>query len=611
MSDHIPIEADQTIRECLKSNRSFALIAGAGSGKTTSLVTALDYIRAQYGPTLRQNGQCIACITYTKRAVEVIRSRLGFDQLYHISTLHSFLWGEIGRFQPDIKEALQKYRIPALIAKTKEKDTGKDTKTARKAREQVAHFEEELVGVANVSKFKYDDVAFSDYRNGQLSHDDVIEISGYLLENRPRFRHLLGARYPYIFVDEAQDTYKSIVKGLNLTCATNSLPLVGYFGDPWQQIYEERAGDFKPPTGGLSITKTENFRCAPQVINFLNRFRTDIHQIPAGEIEKLTGTVEIRLVRAENPKGDRKRYSEPQLIRALHAMDEAIKAWGWAERDDVIRLFLVRQMIARRLNFFSLNQLFTGQFASQRAQDDYESGEHYLLKPFIKVICPLIVAYKGGDSRKIIDILRANSPTYSTNGPNATRSLKEMIDKSKEHLQMLSEHWESDTIKNVLIYCQNQNLITITDRLREQLSREPRNDDYDEDVHNEEKGDWLADNFFTMQTNELLSYFDFIQENTPYSTQHGVKGEEYPNVMVVFDDVEAAWHQYSFTKLLTPRTAGEPTDGQRERGRKLAYVCFSRARENLRILLFTPNPEAAQQELIKQKLFTDTQITIA
>lgn len=90
-----------------------------------------------------------------------------------------------------------------------------------------------------------------------------------------------------------------------------------------------------------------------------------------------------------------------------------------------------------------------------------------------------------------------------------------------------------------------------------------------------------------------------------------MKGEEYPNVMVVFDDVEANWNQYSFTKLLTPQTAGQPTDGQRARGRNLAYVCFSRARANLRILLFTPEPEAARKELIEGLHLSLDQITIA
>jgi DNA helicase-2/ATP-dependent DNA helicase PcrA len=611
MSDYVPTEADLAVRECLENNHSFALIAGAGSGKTRSLIVALDEIRSRSGPKLRQNGQRIACITYTNRAVEVIRSRLGFDDLYQVSTLHSFLWGEIGCFQKDIRDALQNYRIPALLAKSREKDNGRETKEARKAREQVLRLEAELAGITEVREFKYEDAAFSDYLNGRLSHDDIIEIAGYLLAERTNFRRLLGLRYPYIFVDEAQDTFETIVTGLNLVCSQDGLPLVGYFGDPWQQIYEGRAGDFTPPPGGRTITKVENFRCSPPVIELLNAFRSDVQQVPAGENRNFAGSVEIRLVQAEVPLGERRRYSEPQLERALSEMDQALTAWGWEDREDVIRLFLVRQMIARRLGFSDLHQLFTGQYASARSQDDYESGEHYLLKPFIKTICPLISAHQCGESRRVIDILRSDSPSYATNGPNASRKLKEMIDRSNEQLQALSGLWETGTIKDTLIFCCDHGLLRISDRLRDQLSREPRPEAYDEALHGEDKGDWLADNFFAMPTIELQAYCDFMLENTAYSTQHGVKGEEYSNVIVVFDDVEASWNNYNFIKLLTPRTSGEPTDGQRDRGRKLAYVCFSRACENLRILLFTPNPEQAQQELIERLHLRPDQIAIA
>lgn len=611
MSEHVPTEADTLVAECLEAGRSFALVAGAGSGKTTSLVSALGQIRERHGSTLRKHGQRIACITYTNRAVDVIRERLGLDELYNVSTLHSFLWGEIGRFQRDIRDALQNSRIPTLIEKAKEDDNGGQSQAAIKAREKVVRLEEQLAGIGAVPKFFYDDASFSDYLNGQLSHDDVIEISGYLLAERPGFRRLLGNRYPYIFVDEAQDTFSSIVAGLNLTCAGDGLPLVAYFGDPWQQIYEGRAGDFEPPEGGQSITKTENFRSAPQVIQLLNAFRKDVQQVAAGKNKDFEGSVAIRLVKAEKPVGPRNRYTDEQLQNALTAFDQAIEVWGWQDRTDVIRLFLVRQMIARRLGFHGLNQLFNGPFASQRAQDDYDAGEHYLLKPFVQVICPLIAAYQSDNQRAAIDILRTNSPFYSTTGPNASRSLKEMIGHSKEHLSKLSELWVEGTVRDVLKYCRDNDLAKFSDRLTEQLVRKPRQEEYDDKVHGEEKSDWLADGLFVMSTGELRSYCDFISENTPYSTQHGVKGEEFSDVLVVYDDVEAGWNLYNFTKLLTPQTAGEPTDGQRERGRKLAYVSFSRARENLRILLFTPDPQKAKNELIQKGLLHEEQITIA
>jgi len=115
MSERIQTEADAKVAACLNEQRSFAVIAGAGSGKTSSLIDALNLVRDNYGVALRANGQRVACITYTKRAVAVISTRLGFDDLFVVSTLHSFLWGEIKTFPKDIRNALRESRIPQLI----------------------------------------------------------------------------------------------------------------------------------------------------------------------------------------------------------------------------------------------------------------------------------------------------------------------------------------------------------------------------------------------------------------------------------------------------------------------------------------------------------------
>lgn len=611
MAELISTEADIAVRACLAASQSFALIAGAGSGKTTSLISALEDIRFNHGNTLRKNGQRIACITYTKRAVKVIKSKLYFDDLYLVSTLHSFLWGEIGRFNDDIRDALRKHRIPALIAKQMEKDNGRGTKEALKARKKIEQLEEQLAGLDGVKNFHYDDSGFSDYLNGHLNHDDVIEVAGFLMAEKSVFRRLLGLRFPYIFVDEAQDTFECIVSGFNLACEKTGLPIMGYFGDPWQQIFDNRAGNFTPPASGRLITKKENFRCSQSVIKLLNAFRSDVEQYAAGPNQYVEGSAEILLVKSEKPEGLRGRYTGVQIERALVKMDDALKTWGWQERDDIIRLFLVRQMIARRLGFSNLHELFTGNFASSRAQDDYETGNHFLLEPFIKTIYPLISIPQGEDNRTAIDILLRDSPAFNTRGPNSNRPLREMVNLAKKILSELSERWKTGPIRSVLEFCRDQQLLQMSDHIIEQLAREPRSEDFNEEMHNVDKADWLSDKFFIMPTNELAAYCEFMLKNTGYSTQHGVKGEEYPNVLVVFDDVEASWNNYSFRKLLTPLTSGEePTEGQRERGRKLAYVCFSRATENLRILLFTPDPTIARQELITRKLLTSNQIMI-
>lgn len=611
MITRIETTADNEIKACLAHQQNFALIAGAGSGKTSSLVDALKQIRENEGKNLRQNGQSIACITYTKRAVEVIKSRLGFDDLYTISTLHSFLWNLLKTFQSDIRKVLKEVYLPILIAKNKSKDNGGDSQTAIKARAKAYQLELQLSEIDTVKNFNYSDNQFSDYSKGQLSHDDIIKISIILLKQNQTFRKILGLRFPYIFIDEAQDTYLGIIEGLNLVCAEEGVPIVGYFGDPWQQIYDDSAGNFSPPANGKIIKKTENFRSSKSVIRLLNSFRKDVSQYPAGENKEIEGSVIFRLIQTEPPEMPKNKYSEDQISRALLKMDSALEEWGWSKQNDVIKLFLVRQMIARRMGFSELNKLFNGPFSSSRSEDAFEAGEHFALKPIISTIYPLITAKNNHNYRDVIDILRNNSPAFSIDGLNASRSLKVMIDHSNSLILELENHWNSSNIKKVLEFCVSAKIINISERLMEHLERPPRTEIYDEKIHEQEKEDWLMDQLFQMNTNEIGAYATFIAKNSSYSTQHGVKGEEYPKVLVVYDDIEASWNNYNFGKLLTPTVSGIPTSGQQARGEKLAYVAFSRAIEDLRVIFFTPNPEMAKNELISRGLLSEEQIQLA
>lgn len=133
------------------------------------------------------------------------------------------------------------------------------------------------------------------------------------------------------------------------------MPIVGYFGDLMQQIYDRGGRDFAGPTGSKTITKEENFRSAPQVITLLNAFRNDVTQVPAGEDAPKAGSVRMALVRAEAPEAPRGRYSETQLERASQRLVQAVESWEWEENNIAKKLFLVRRMIARRLGFLPLH----------------------------------------------------------------------------------------------------------------------------------------------------------------------------------------------------------------------------------------------------------------
>lgn len=605
-----PTKADKEIEECLLAAQSFSVVAGAGSGKTTSLVAALNFLRDEVGRSLRKNGQKIVCITYTKRATAVIEERLGFDELYLVSTIHSFLWSSISRFTKDIRMALRDNLIPTHIAKAREKDNGGNSQSAQRARARVAELTAELELLDQVTTFKYDESQFSSFSEGKIGHDDVIDLAAYLISESPILQRGLGFQFPYIFVDEAQDTFDSVIGAFNTICSGEGLPMVAYFGDPMQQIYDNGTGVFDGPEGFRLIEKEENFRSATSIVALTNKLRNDIQQVPAGESALNVGSVLLTLIETEAPAGPRGRYTPEQLDQSLSKFDEALQYIGWQNNEGAKRLFLVRQMIARRLGFSSLQNLFTGDYASNKAQDEYIDGDHFLVKPFVKSLCPLIASLQSGNKKQIVSILREETPAFDIMGINKERPLKEMLDSAHNLVTELSEMWAKRSIGDILRYAKENRLCNISDRLAETLDREPRNEAYDKAIHTEEKSDWLADEFLSMSAHELLPYYGFVSDHTALSTQHGSKGEEYEDVLVVFDDIEASWNMYSFNKLLTPAVAGDGTEGQLARSRKLAYVCFSRARMNLRIFLYCQDAKAARVELVESGLLDGEQVQI-
>lgn len=464
-----PTQADREIRECLEQAQSFSVIAGAGSGKTTSLVTALSFLRDTSGAKLRRNGQKIVCITYTNRATAVIEERLGFDDLYLVSTIHSFLWSAIQRFTKDIRDSLCNHIIPAHIEKYRERDNGGNSQAARRARERVAELENELTLLEQVTSFKYDESQYSNFSQGLIGHDDVIELAAYLISEKPLLQRGLGFQFPYLFVDEAQDTFDSVIHAFNQICAGEGLPIVGYFGDPMQQIYDNGSGVFEGPDGFRRIDKEENFRSATSIVTLTNKLRTDIQQRPTGENAANEGSVLLTLIEAESPAAPRGRYSAEQLDRALVKFDQALEFIGWEDNQDAKRLFLVRQMIARRLGFSTLQNLFTGRYASTKAQDEYTNGDHFLLKPFVTSLCPLLIALRENNSRKIVEVLKENTPAFDVTGRNKDRPLKEMLDSAHELTRKLAEIWQNGTIGDVLYFARENNLCAISERLAANL----------------------------------------------------------------------------------------------------------------------------------------------
>jgi DNA helicase-2/ATP-dependent DNA helicase PcrA len=85
---------------------------------------------------------------------------------------------------------------------------------------------------------------------------------------------------------------------------------------------------------------------------------------------------------------------------------------------------------------------------------------------------------------------------------------------------------------------------------------------------------------------QVMALAQFIEDKTPFSTKHGVKGAEFENVLVVFG---RGWNQYNFAQFLelasAPTVPANKADAY-ERNRNLFYVACSRPKKRL-ALLFT------------------------
>ena len=79
---------------------------------------------------------------------------------------------------------------------------------------------------------------------------------------------------------------------------------------------------------------------------------------------------------------------------------------------------------------------------------------------------------------------------------------------------------------------------------------------------------------------EVARYLGYLEVESPYAAQQGIKGAEFPDVVVVLDDEEANYTMFSYGKLLklTPpsKTDVEPMPlarTQSSRGRGVCYMC--------------------------------------
>ena len=116
----------------------------------------------------------------------------------------------------------------------------------------------------------------------------------------------------------------------------------------------------------------------------------------------------------------------------------------------------------------------------------------------------------------------------------------------------------------------------------------------------------------------MIAYKNYITGKAEFGTHQGVKGLEFPRVMVILDDKSSKGFLFSYEKLfgVKEKTA---TDIKNERERKdtsisrtnrLFYVACTRAMNSLAVLMYTENVEKVKKYALDNKWFREDEIEI-
>lgn len=607
--------ADIELRGVLDADAStgFVMVSGAGSGKTTSIVKALDHLRKTQGPYLRQRAKKIACITYTEVAVGEIWGDVGNDPLFHVSTIHSFLWTALKPFQADIASWVDR-RLDQKIAETEAKIVTFTNRTHEKTRVQAAadveRYREQKLHIASVDRFTYG--VGSDYPKGILGHDDVIRLSTELISTQPLIARVIGQKFPFVFVDESQDTAPDVVAALKaISEALGSKFCLGFIGDPMQKIYTSGAGVIEPLPGWMSIEKSENFRCPVAVLDVINNIRAGGDglrqeggrtEVVGGERVPVQGTAKLLIV----PKDDRTRRLS--LARQWLAEQHGDPLWISDEPAAGVKVLVIaHRMAATRLGFGGLYEAFHDK-TSERLKAGFDDGSHWSMQPFLRFIIPLVLAHLADDDFEVMSLLRRFAPALQREyvRVNALPTILKELDGRVKTLAGVCSPDSAVPAFEVLKHLRDSRMFTLDDRLLAAMA------EYDASVAPTGSGDEAAlKKLLHTPMSELWGYRTYIEEESPFETHQGVKGAEFSRVLTVLDDEEGRHNQFSYGKLfgITPPSGTDRTnerDGNEttfDRTRRLLYVCCSRAEKDLAVVFFADDPAAAHAAISGLGLF--------
>lgn len=620
----------QEIFQSIDEGRNFLLSGGAGSGKTYSLVSAIRQAVLE-NPTAK-----VACMTYTNAAVKEIEERVNHKNL-NVSTIHDFLWDNIKHFQKELKLAIISLANDEEVSRISIDDANPIPNTYYEGLENGIQYRE-----------------YVRLRDGIISHDELLLVANYLFDKYPKLSSVVKDKYQFIFIDEYQDTSKAVVD-IFLTHFKKSerKNTIGFFGDAMQSIYEDGIGNLDEYKGEdadkvKEIPKKQNRRNPQLVINLANKLRTDgIIQEPSIDINApnmVEGLVKQGTVLFL--------YSTDGNIEKVEKSLEENYGWDFYNTKQTKELNLTHNLIAGKAGFRALMDIYDSDpiiglktEILNKIKDNKKNNRPEILidendtfdvvvdkfqlknrqrelKKDILLADPLQAELYNqlkdklfSDVRKIYmnkdaltDDKKQDKDDENKKGSKRDNLIKHLFKiqnsislyKNKQYnefLRVTDYRIHVKSIANKRLLKENiDNLINVGKKTIEEVI----NDAHEKGISLiddrllvfKEKNEYLYNRVKDVKFNEFQKLYEYLEGQTPFSTQHKTKGAEFDNVLVILDN--GGWNNYNFEKMFL----GTATPSVLERTQKLFYVCCTRSKENLAV--FFHNPDAQVKAKAKE-----------
>lgn len=599
--DHQDDIVDQKIRNCLNQDnpKSFFLFAGAGSGKTKSLIDALHFFLDKYGQQFMELRRNIAVITYTNAACDEIKRRVQYNPLFQISTLHSFAWMLIQYYTKDIKDFLLSDLSQRINKYKQQQVTGqKNSQAYRDRTHKISIYQERMDKLKEIKKFIYSPDGLNTEKNS-LDHDEVLRICATFLTTKQTFQDIVVDRFPVLLIDESQDTKKVLMDAfLSLATKYSDKFCLGLIGDVMQRIYfdgKEKIQDYIPQ-GWTILYKKMNHRSRRRIVTLCNDIRRQIdgiEQIPRQD--KPGGVVRLFIV-------DR----NVDRIATEYAIQKKMSACtgdlNWLESSNNKYLTLEHHMAAKRLGF---DDFFSPLYKESSTKQGVGDGSLSSLSVLSKIVIPLFKAYRENNRFSLMQIIKQHSPLLreSIKKCNFSGIYLNKLYSSTEKLLHLWNTEKDPLCIEILKIIREENLFDLPSDIEMLFTRiEKENIVYPEEQ--QKKIDAL-EKAMNVPFSHFIKYYEYISGNEGFDTHQGVKGLQFERVMTIIDDNESQGTTFNYEKLfgiaemsnrdLTNQQQGKET--VIDRTRRLFYVTCSRAVDSLAIVLYVDRVDLAYEKI--------------